>query len=352
MEKPSLEKYGLTKKELERYLNQKKLFDIEYKKHLANNEKISVVITWIVSTVIEYFLILLVDYTIFTKYPWVFFVIPIGAFFCPTLLILAIKDGPYKFLDREKEIKARYYSIELERKFINYTTALKEYNHYLEQKERNYWIQMSGLEFEKEVAFLYQGKGYNVKITSATGDGGVDIILTQGNERIAVQCKHHAKPVGPNDVRALQGVVAAQNYSKGIFVSLNGYTSTVRQEVRYGNVYIELLELKDILRMVQEEHNPSAEQENKTQNLSHTITEREKIIKLYERLSNEDLSRLVGKRVEHKCYGEGRISDIIDRNYIEIYFSEISEYKKFVFPDAFADKYLVPINFKIIKKGE
>ena len=38
MEKPTLEKYGLTQKDVEYYLRQKELFEKEYKKHLVINE--------------------------------------------------------------------------------------------------------------------------------------------------------------------------------------------------------------------------------------------------------------------------------------------------------------------------
>lgn len=212
---------------------------------------------------------LLVDHAIFEEKIWLIFVVPISALFFPTFLIIAIMDGPYQFLNRREEIKAQYFSVELEKKCIEYEKALKEYDHYLDQINKNYWIQMTGLEFEKEVASLFRGNGYNATLTPATADGGVDIILIRGDERIAVQCKHHVNPVGPNDVRALQGVVASQNYSKGIFVSLNGYTATVRQEVRSGNVQIELLELKDILQMAKEDRKPSIKKPSENRNLSY-----------------------------------------------------------------------------------
>lgn len=352
MDKPIPENYGLTQKNLEYYQKQKELFDKEYAKHLAINEKISFFITWIISTIIVFIIImLLVDRTIFKEKVWLIFVVPISAFFFPTLLILAITDGPYQFLDREKEIKARYFSIELERKYIEYQKALKEYEEYLEKCTIDFWNSLNGNAFEKEIAKLFRTQGYSATVTSATGDGGVDIILTKDGKRIAVQCKHHTKPVGPNDVRALQGVVASQNYSKGIFVSLNGYTSTVRQEVRSGNVQIELLELRDILQMAKGDCQPCIKQPDETQNSSTpAITEREIIMKLYEKVSDEDLPQLVGKSVRHKQFGEGMISDIIDRKYIEIYFFDASEYKKFIFPDAFADRYLVPVDFKIVRK--
>ena len=61
MEKPTLEKYGLTQKDVEYYLRQKELFEKEYEKHLVINEIISFLITWIISTVIVFIIMMLAD---------------------------------------------------------------------------------------------------------------------------------------------------------------------------------------------------------------------------------------------------------------------------------------------------
>ena len=67
MEEPKLENYGLTQKDVEYYLKQKELFDNEYKKHLLINEIISFFITWIISTVIVFVIMMLVDSSIFNE---------------------------------------------------------------------------------------------------------------------------------------------------------------------------------------------------------------------------------------------------------------------------------------------
>ena len=136
-------------------------------------------------------------------------------------------------------------------------------------------------------------------------------------------------------------------------MSLNGYTSTVRDEIKKGIVSIDLLELKDILRMAKKNEDPTSAQktENTPSSPPPPTEERELIIKLYERISDEDLPDLLGKSVRHKQFGDGVVIDIIDRKYIDIYFPTISECKKFVFPDSFADKYIIPIDFKLAKKG-
>ena len=319
MKKPALEDFGLTQNDVEIYRKQDEQFRDEYKRHVKSIEKISFLITWAISTLIVIIVMLIAHSKIFEEKPWVIWIVPVGSFFFPNLLITAIMDGPYGFLDRYDEIKAKHISKALENKYLKYQEALQEYERYVKKTSRDYWINMSGLQFEKEVASWFRSQGYSATVTSATGDGGVDIILIKGNERIAVQCKHHLRPVGPNDVRALQGVVAAKNFTRGIFVSLNGYTTTVYSEVRNSNVKIELLELKDLLKMAKDfvaPINPPSPPPSDSQNLAN--------LHIYD-------------FVLHKTFGEGIILAIENR-YVTVDFSNFV--KKFVFPNAFLDGYL------------
>jgi hypothetical protein len=68
---------------------------------------------------------------------------------------------------------------------------------------------MSGIEFEKYIAARMRLAGYDVELTSATGDYGVDLIATKGDHRLAVQCKRHGKPVG---VAAIQAVFSGAKH--------------------------------------------------------------------------------------------------------------------------------------------
>lgn len=64
---------------------------------------------------------------------------------------------------------------------------------------------MSGTEFEDYVAGIARSSGAPVIMTSATGDWGVDIIVGRRPNRLAIQCKRQARPVGAG---AIQEVVA------------------------------------------------------------------------------------------------------------------------------------------------
>ena len=65
--------------------------------------------------------------------------------------------------------------------------------------------EMSGTEFEDYVARIARSSGAPVIMTSATGDWGVDIIVGKRPNRLAIQCKRQARPVGSG---AIQEVVA------------------------------------------------------------------------------------------------------------------------------------------------
>ena len=67
----------------------------------------------------------------------------------------------------------------------------------------------SGEQFEDYLYYIYKDMGYKVKKTASTGDYGVDLILYNQDEKIALQAKRYKKRVG---VSAVQQVVAGMSY--------------------------------------------------------------------------------------------------------------------------------------------
>lgn len=144
----------------------------------------------------------------------------------------------------------KYVDKNLENRIERFKKDFYVYEDYCEKLNTSYWKNLSGYQFEHEVANLYKKQGYSATVTKATGDGGIDIILKKDNQKIAVQCKHHSSKVGPNDVRALIGSIALDSdYTSGIFVSLNGFTPTVAEEIKKSKIKIELISLKDLLEL-------------------------------------------------------------------------------------------------------
>ena len=64
---------------------------------------------------------------------------------------------------------------------------------------------MSGVEFEGYVAARLRRAGWQVRLTPAVGDYGVDLIAEKDGQSVAIQCKRHSKSVG---VAAVQQVVS------------------------------------------------------------------------------------------------------------------------------------------------
>lgn len=245
---PVLENYGLTSKDLEKYQKAQDCYNRAIKMEQAENrQKVRVLIGVMLpcAIILHFIAMILLAMEDF---------IGIGiTFFCLGVLLLVIMAIAATKISSSSTIVERFYiNPELKERVNKYNKAKEIYLDCVEKSRRNYWINMSGYRFETEVAWLYRQLGYTAVVTPKSGDGGVDIILTNGEQKIAVQCKHHSSEVGPHDVRALKGVVADQDFSSGIFVSLNGFTSTVYQENRNGKIEIELVTLSDILDMVDE----------------------------------------------------------------------------------------------------
>src|SRR5262249_53021488 len=64
------------------------------------------------------------------------------------------------------------------------------------------WAALSPIEFEHACAELLRRSGYaDVRVTRASGDGGVDVIASKDGRGFAVQCKRYQHTVGPEPVR-------------------------------------------------------------------------------------------------------------------------------------------------------
>lgn len=142
----------------------------------------------------------------------------------------------------EKNIHVNY-----EKEYQQYQDAALAYNYWKIMKTVKYWDKLDGHEFENKVALLFRQKGYDALVSKAGGDGGIDIVLTSGNEKIAVQCKAHNKAVAPSVARDLYGTMIAGGFYKGMIVSKNGFTKGVYDFVK--GKQIELLDMEDLIKM-------------------------------------------------------------------------------------------------------
>jgi restriction system protein len=86
--------------------------------------------------------------------------------------------------------------------------------------------QMSWPDFELLVGEAFRHQGYFVTERGGRqADGGIDLELARGSERVIVQCKHWLnRQVPVQRVRELLGVVTAEGADRGILVATSGFT--------------------------------------------------------------------------------------------------------------------------------
>jgi len=86
-------------------------------------------------------------------------------------------------------------------------------------------------QFENLVAAIYRKLGYRVtRRGGANPDGGIDVIIEKEGLKIAVQCKQwKAWDVGVRPIREFLGALTDAGLTKGIFITLCGYTGPAKE---------------------------------------------------------------------------------------------------------------------------
>ncbi|MBP0963230.1 MAG: restriction endonuclease, partial [Oscillospiraceae bacterium] len=95
--------------------------------------------------------------------------------------------------------------------------------HSLEQVE-------NGLQFEEYLGRLFAGLGYQVSTTSATADHGVDLILSKGGIRYALQAKFYSGKVGNKAVQEVYSGMSIWGASAAVVVTTSSFTPQAVQD--------------------------------------------------------------------------------------------------------------------------
>jgi restriction system protein len=88
--------------------------------------------------------------------------------------------------------------------------------------------EMSGIEFEDHVARIARGCG-PVIMTSVTGDFGVDLIVGRRPDRLAIQCKRQARPVGAGAVQEVVAGAPMHDCAHTMVVTNHDFTPAARK---------------------------------------------------------------------------------------------------------------------------
>lgn len=119
--------------------------------------------------------------------------------------------------------------------------------HLRTQETAAHWQSLTWREFEIEVADLFRRLRFSVDHTGGAGDQGVDIVATQGNTKLLIQCKKHGTPVGPAVIRELVGTLVLQKSERGVLISSSGFTPSATDAADGMNVV--LLDIHDLLQI-------------------------------------------------------------------------------------------------------
>jgi hypothetical protein len=86
-------------------------------------------------------------------------------------------------------------------------------------------------QFEEEVAQLYSRLGFQVELTPAVGDYGVDVMATRGGVLYAIECKKLAPdhPVSRPLVQKLHSAMHFKDATRGIFVTTSRFGGPARK---------------------------------------------------------------------------------------------------------------------------
>lgn len=77
---------------------------------------------------------------------------------------------------------------------------------------------------EETVASVFANVGYSVQVTGKSGDDGIDVVLSKGEEVIGVQVKRYSARIQVDQIRAFAGALMVNGLTKGVFVTTSDFT--------------------------------------------------------------------------------------------------------------------------------
>lgn len=113
-------------------------------------------------------------------------------------------------------------------------------------------------QFEDLVAEVFRKRGFDVRVTQRTRDGGKDIIASYNMSGIPcmliIECKRYAagNKVGVGIVRALHGVQQAEHYGKAVLVTSSSFSSDAKKFANDLRDMVVLIDFKQLMEMINE----------------------------------------------------------------------------------------------------
>lgn len=95
---------------------------------------------------------------------------------------------------------------------------------------------MSGTVFERRLAMLFRGLGYEVRKVGRRGDYGADLVIEKDGRRTIVQAKRWTKNVGVRAVQEAHAAPAMYGCSRALVVTNRYFTVPAQQLARANRV--------------------------------------------------------------------------------------------------------------------
>jgi hypothetical protein len=120
-----------------------------------------------------------------------------------------------------------------------------------EARAKGFWLDLSPTEFESKVGELFRAAGYNVRVTPASNDAGIDLRLEKQGSCAIVQCKRfRTGNVSRPDVQQFYGVLMADECMKeGFFVTTAGFTDGAIEFTNKIQKPIHLIDVEKLIKM-------------------------------------------------------------------------------------------------------
>ena len=102
----------------------------------------------------------------------------------------------------------------------------------------------SAYDFEEKCAEELSRVGWSTRVTSGSGDQGIDVLAEKRSVRVVIQCKLYNKPVGN---KAVQEAISGKAYEKADYAAVvapNGFTKSAKELAQRDGVF--LLSPKDL----------------------------------------------------------------------------------------------------------
>lgn len=99
---------------------------------------------------------------------------------------------------------------------------------------------------------MFGDRGFHTRVTSYSGDGGIDVILERPGETVGVQVKRYRNAISAEQIRSLAGALFVGGYTKGVFVTTSRFQPGGTQASALAHARGMAIELLDAPRFFEE----------------------------------------------------------------------------------------------------